>query len=189
MSDFLIFKEAVREQFSKMEQHGLFVTDVEKDDLWDTYLGSFKPEDNPMFRKRTEHDCSCCRQFIKACGNVVAIIDGEMTSIWDVNVDGTGYQIVADAMSELVKSKKIKSKFLYFQATLGTDHNLEQIESGEVIEWNHFHHVLDGKYTCIKRNLDTEIGKHKTSVQTFKRALEEITIDAISTALDLIVQN
>lgn len=27
---------------------------------------------NPIFRERTEHDCSCCRNFVKNLGNVVA---------------------------------------------------------------------------------------------------------------------
>ena len=190
---FMILKNAVTEQMKEMEKHGLFVTDVDKDDLWDTYLNSFPPGSNPMFRKRTEHDCSCCRQFIKACGNMVAIIDGEMVSIWDIDVnksyqeEGGAYQEVADAMSALVKSKKIKSKFLYFQKKIGTNHNLEKVDD-QILEWNHFYHELEDQYVMKNILIDRKIGEHRTSVQTFKRALEEITVDAIETVLDLIAQ-
>ena len=58
--DFTIFKEAVRRQFDKMSKQDLFVTAVDKEDLWSTYLGSFPEGTNPMFRERTEHDCQCC---------------------------------------------------------------------------------------------------------------------------------
>ena len=191
---FMILKNALAERMKEMEKHGLFVTDVDKDDLWDTYLGSFPPGSNEIFRKRTEHDCSCCRQFIKACGNVVAVIDGQMVSIWDIDLsesyqeEAGAYQEVADAMSALVKSKNIKSKFLYYQTKLGTDRNLEKIDN-QILEWNHFYHELENKFVTHKNYIDRDVGEHKTSVQTFKRALEEITIDAIETVLDLIAQN
>lgn len=106
MSDFMQFKKAVQKQFERMAKHALFVSSTDKDTMWERYLTSFHDGTNPMFRERTEHDCSCCRQFIKSCGNVVAIIDNKVKSIWDINIDGH-YQVVADAMSALVKSNDI----------------------------------------------------------------------------------
>lgn len=72
---FSSFKQAVAKQFSKMAQGPLFVTDVSGDELWETYLSSFPDGSNPIYRTRTEHDCSCCRQFIKNIGKAVAIKD------------------------------------------------------------------------------------------------------------------
>ena len=49
-------KSAIHTQLSEMAEQDLFVTDVDKDVMWDTYLASFPEGSNPMFRKRTEHD-------------------------------------------------------------------------------------------------------------------------------------
>ena len=33
--------------------------------------------------RRQSHTCNCCRQFIKPYGNVVAIVNNKLVSIWD----------------------------------------------------------------------------------------------------------
>ena len=71
MYNFSTFKQAVTAQFALMEKGMLLTTKVSKDELWDTYLGSFPEGSNPIFRERTEHDCSCCKQFIRTMGDVV----------------------------------------------------------------------------------------------------------------------
>jgi hypothetical protein len=37
--------------------------------------------------RRQGFNCNCCRQFIKQYGNVVAIKDGAIKSMWDFTVD------------------------------------------------------------------------------------------------------
>lgn len=70
--DFSLFKTAITKQFEGMKQHQLFRTTVDKDNkLWATYLSSFPPGSNLIFKERTKHDCQCCRQFIRTVGNVV----------------------------------------------------------------------------------------------------------------------
>ena len=105
--DFATIKTAVAKQFDTMSKGELFRTDVPNDDLWATYLGSFPEGTNPIYRERTEHDCSCCKQFIRAVGNVVAIVDNKLVSIWDCEVGDQNYQVVVDALASLVKSKPI----------------------------------------------------------------------------------
>jgi hypothetical protein len=80
------FKTAVQRQFNQMKDQPLFRVNLDKDKLWDTYLTSFPEGTNPMFRERTEHDCSCCRSFIRAVGDMVGIKDGKLVSLWDVEV-------------------------------------------------------------------------------------------------------
>ena len=75
MDEFMILKKKLYEHFNEMqkESNRLFEVDVDKDELWNTYLDSFSAGTNKIFRERREHDCSCCRQFIKNIGAAVVI--------------------------------------------------------------------------------------------------------------------
>ena len=52
--NFMNFKSAVAEQFSRMTKHQVFRTDVDGNTLWDTYLASFPEGSNPIYRKMVE---------------------------------------------------------------------------------------------------------------------------------------
>lgn len=181
---FTNIKEAVNTQFTKMSKGILLTTEVNKYDLWDLYLASFPEGTNPVFRERTEHDCNCCKQFIRAAGNVVSYVDGELVSIWDVEVGGY-YQVVADALSAYVKSKVVNGIFLYDQDNIGTDQSLEINDEGQTI-WNHFHMVTPASVKKPKADIATLKGKAMNNYNVLKRSLTEITSDAISTVQELI---
>lgn len=89
--------------------------------MWDTYLTSFPEGTNPLFRERTEHDCVCCKQFIRKVGRVLGEIDGELVSVWDIEIDNF-YQEVADSLSLLTKEKGIGGIFLHNEREIGKDH-------------------------------------------------------------------
>src|ERR1019366_10753138 len=92
--DFNVLKTAVQRQFNTMKGSTVFRAAIDKDELWNLYLSSFTDGTNPQFRERTEHDCSCCRGFIKNAGSMVTIVNGEIVTLWDITVEG--YQPVAD---------------------------------------------------------------------------------------------
>jgi len=191
MSNFITFKMAVNAQMTRMTQGSntpLFQSSASKDALWATYLGSFKPGTDPIYRERSEHDCQCCKQFIRACGGMVFIEGKRLTTIWDVDVGGI-YQPVADALSALVRSSTIRDIYLHSEKNLGTDFNHSQDDDGQVIKWNHFYFELPAKF--VKRG--TDIGparsEARSSKDVFKRALDEITYTAIETVIELIEQN
>ncbi len=187
-------KTAVARRFAAMSTHELFCTAVDGDVMWDRYLTSFPPGSNPMFRERTEHDCSCCRRFIRAVGNTVAIIDGKMESIWDVAVDDPTYQAVADAMAALVKSQPIQNRFLTTERTAGVDRNFDD-KMGKVKTWEHFFVNIPtgqrGTKNFVRPNKDigTELADSLARHDVFLRGLKEISHDAIDTVLELIGQN
>lgn len=190
MSNFKKFKKAVDKQFKKMCETGLWRTAVDKDVLWDTYLSSFDPIHNPIFRERTEHDCQCCKQFIRAAGNAVTIIGGELVSIWDIEVGGH-YQAVADALSALAKANPIQDVFLHPEKHLGTDHNIQAIMNADMtvestITWDHFHYELPAEF--VERDGARILGNKRDNKEVLKRALEEISSDAVDTVLELIEQ-
>lgn len=125
MSQFSLFAKAVEAQFALMSKHELYVVNVDRDVVYQNYLDAFPEGTNPIFRERTEHDCSCCRQFIKNIGNVVAIINGQVVTIWDtvsnLQMDDAlyPYNIVAYEMQTLVRYAKIDTIFRTVEAKFG----------------------------------------------------------------------
>jgi len=118
----------------------LYRVTIDKDILWDTYLKSFPPGTDPIFRERTEHDCQTCRSFVKNMGSIVAInSDNELVSLWDIEIDGF-YKIVADTLSALIKSCPIENIFLHTEPKVGAEDNQEKTG----ITWNHFYAQLPG---------------------------------------------
>lgn len=187
--NFITFKQAVQKQFQTMQSTGLFTVDVGDTDLNQIYLQAFPDGSNPIFRERTEHDCSCCKQFIRKMGNVVTIVDNKLVSIWDISVPSEpAYQAVADTLSALTKSKYISNKFMHYENHVGTDKNFEQTVSG-ANTWEHFYVNLPSKFVFNKDRIGTLQGEFKAAFDVTLRGLQEITVDAIDTVLELIAQN
>ena len=188
MKVFSDFKSAVQEQFEIMSTSELFVTDISKGLMWDTYLSSYPEGTNPIYRERTEHDCQCCKQFIRTCGNVVSVVNNKLVSIWDIQVGGH-YQVVANTLSNLVKSKEIKNRFFHYQRILGTDFNHMELEDNSIKRWDHFYFKLPSKFVKVKDTIGTLLSESKSSKDVFKRGLDEITPESINTVLELIAQD
>ena len=185
--DFMSFRKAVATRFATLCSFPLYRTGVSGDEMWKTYLESFPEGTNPIFRKRREYDCSCCRQFIKSIGNCVAISsDGELHSIWDVKVEDE-FQVVADAMSSVVKAHAIVNLFRTDSNTAGTDRTFEQMVDN-LHTWNHFFVNIPQEFV-MRRNMDTFLGERRTDKEMLARALTSITIEACDDVLELIANN
>jgi len=126
---FRVLAENVRTQVEKMiaVTDRLYVAAIDKDEIWELYLKSFPEGTNPVFRTRTEHDCSACRHFIKTFGGVVAIKNGEITTIWSFwpEMGGSRYAPVVKAMDLYVRSKQISDVFITDTRKIGTEKNHE----------------------------------------------------------------
>jgi len=186
MSEFVEFKNAVTAQFDLMKGHKLFRIGVDKDAMWNKYLSSFPEGTNPIFRERTEHDCQYCRNFIRSVGNIVAIIDNKLVTLWDCKVPGF-YQVVADEMSNFIKSHKIENIFLHTEKSVGVDKNIQEI-GVETITWNHFFINVPKNFIVSNDNLGTKLAESRSLHDVFYRGLNELTLEAIDTVLDLINQ-
>jgi hypothetical protein len=181
------FKALFQEHFDSMSSESvLFVTDVDHEQLWELYLDSFPEGVNGIYRERRAFDCSCCRHFIKKFGDVVAIVDNELVSVWDFEADEV-YQPVIDALSEYVKSNPVANTFASKLAKIGTNANREMLESGDVHTWHHFYVELPDHLVVPDHQTASEFqATIRDSRHVFERSLEEIDPYAIETILDLI---
>ena len=170
-------------------QDKLFTVNIDKDALWHLYLDSFPEGTNKIFRERREYDCSCCKQFIRSFGNVVAIKGNKFVSIWDFETNDIKYQPVMNALSTYIHKAIIDNVFVTKESTFGTRSNLEKLENEKVISWSHFYTKIPKKFvTNSDKSTESEIAKFRDSRNVFKRSLEEISQDAIETVLDIIAQ-
>ena len=185
--EFISMKKATDKKFESMKGLTLYVVDIDGDTMYDHYLGSFPEGTNLIVKERTQHDCNCCKGWIRAMGNVVAIKDGVLDSIWDIDVGGS-YQVVADSMSALIKSKLIRNLFLRDEPVAGVDTKHVQTENG-IKTYNHFFTKLPSKFVVKTDDIGKTLSDARSSVELFKRGLTSLTVDAFETVLEMIAQN
>ena len=186
--NFQPFAAAVHNQFVGLSKYELYTVAISGDELYAAYLASFPEGTNPIFRERTEHDCSCCRSFIKNIGNVVAIIDGMVVSVWEINPAGidAAYLEVTTKMMALVEAAPIESIFRADQRQYGQVMTKELTATG-TRNWNHFHGTVADKHFTASPG--EARGKWDGDRQVFRRGLEELSLDALETVKDLIDSN
>lgn len=191
MDGFMKFKKALQKHFDEMQKEAtrLFEVNVDKDELWNTYLDSFPTGTNEIYRERREHDCSCCRQFIKNIGSAVTIKDNQIHTIWELNLGDTTYQPVCDALDTFVKAHTVTDIYTTKFPKIGTDFNFEEI-NGKSHQWDHLFLELPSKFVNRSSRSNEEVkGQFRDTRNVFKRSLDEITMEALDTILELINSN
>lgn len=198
MSDFKKFRALLQDHFNEMVkgENPLFITDADEDKLYDLYLDSFPAGTNELFRKRREYDCSCCRRFVKNIGKLVAFDDGKMITVWDFDAESAKYQPVVDALDAYVKSRTIVNPYFVSRNMIGsgnmfgTEMSYEYDENHkDVHTWNHFAVKIPQRFVVRPDDVATKMAQWRDSANVYKRSLEELTMDAVDTVLELIAQN
>lgn len=187
--NFVDFAKAVNTQFNKMaaENTNLYVMENGGDFYWNIYLFSFPQGTNPIYRQRTEHDCSTCRNFIKNIAHVVSIKDGVISTVWD-NVQGDShYAVVAKQMQQTVKAATVKGVFAVKEKRYGLERNFESDSNLSLIEWHHFWANIPNQY--VKTSPGEYKGIAESRVQVFARGLVTLSEGALNTVLELIEGN
>lgn len=170
--------------------NNIFEVAVDKDEMWNLYLDSFPEGTNEIYRERREHDCSCCRHFVKAVGNVVVIKNNKVTTVWDFDTESTTYQTVVNALAEYIKSKAVTDLFKSQFAKIGALKTFENLADGTIKTWEHFYLELPDKFVNkTSRSIGDIQGSFRDTRNVFKRSLEEITEDSLLTVLELIASN
>lgn len=198
MSDFKKFRALLQDHFNEMVKSGnpLFITDADEDELYNLYLDSFPAGTNELFRKRREYDCSCCRRFVKNIGKLVAFADGKVVTIWDFDAKSDKYQSVVDALAAYVKSRTIVNPYFVSRNMIGsgnmfgTEMNYEYDENHkDVRTWDHFAVKIPQRFITSGDDVATKMAQWRDSANVYKRSLEELTMEAVDTVLELIAQN
>lgn len=182
MADFKKFSQAVHQQFTAMSKGELFIAGDGRE-LYDLYLKSFPEGTNPVYKTNTEHDCNCCKQFIRTIGTAVSIKNGVVSTVWNVHGLPHPYNLVALVMDRHVQEWAIKGLFRVTEPQYGSESTLQQLEDKSVKTWNHFHGKIAAKHLS---KTDTEAGDYMSAVKVFERGLTELSGAAIDSVLDLI---
>lgn len=192
INDFDHFRSELQKNFANMtaDVNRLFEVDVDKDELWSTYLESIPAEYNPLFRERRVYDCSECRQFIKNFGNVVVIKNNEMHTIWEFDTEDEVFQIVADTLDRYINAHAVTDVYVTQFAKIGVSKNHELREDGSVHVWEHLFMELPSRFVDRTHRSIGEIkATFRDTKNVFKRSLDEISQESIETVLELIGQN
>lgn len=190
--EFKNVKKLLAENFARISAtNRFFETDIDKDYLWNLYLDSFPEGTNPIYRERRCYDCSACRQFIRNIGGAVYIDDDLNThSIFEFGTHSTTFQPVMDALAAYVTSRPIIDIYLNDSSNVGINQDRELLDDGTVHTWEHFFVKLPSTmYNTHKDRIPTEKAKIRDRKNVFKRSLDEISMDAIDTVLELIASN
>jgi hypothetical protein len=181
---FKTFAEKVTKQFDKIaKSNELYIVDA--GDLYQTYLAAFPEGTNPIFRERTEHDCQYCKNFINNVGSVVAIANGSMQTVWDVDGVAHPYDKVAEAMAKAVRNGAVKSVFRTVESVFG---RLPNVDAKNIdITWHHLYCKVPRKY--ITSSPGSAIGSSVSKHQVLNRGLNELVPEHFDTVLDLIESN
>lgn len=190
--EFTEMRDMLMDHFNEMvkDVNYLFEVAVDKDELWDLYLDSFPAGTNEIYRERRWHDCNCCRRFIKSIGNAVVIKDNKIETIWDFKTNDTTYQPVLNALSDFIKSHAVSDIYVSKFKKIGTQKNYEEMENGHIHEWTHFYVELPDRFVDKSSRSEGDIkGGYRDTRNVFKRSLDEISMDALDTILELITSN
>lgn len=197
MANFKEFRTLLQKHFDEMVKDGasLFITNADEDKLYDLYLDSFPAGTNPTFRKRREYDCSCCRRFVKNIGKLVSFMDGQMVTVWDFDTKSDVYQPVVDALAAYVKTCAVVNPYyvsrnMISDSKFGTEMNYEYDADHKAVRtWDHFAVEIPQRFIVNSYDVSTKMAEWRDSANVFKRSLEELTMDAVDTVLELIAQN
>lgn len=189
--EFNQFKPLFQKHFEEMIENAtaLYQVDVDKEALWNTYLDSFPAGKNEIYRTRREFDCSCCRHFFRDFGNVVVIKNQKIATLWDFHPNDDTFEPVMQALNAFILAHPVTEQFFSKFANIGTDQNRELTDGG-VTTWDHFYIKLPARFVDkSSRSVPELMGQARDTRNVFKRSMDEITMDAVDTVLELIQSN
>jgi hypothetical protein len=175
-------KIQVQDKFKKLADTGkLFYVEINRELIWEHYLNGFV---DPV--EKLEHNCNCCKSFLRQYGGIVAIVDNKVQSIWDIETDEL-YAPSIKNIKNYIKSLPITDVYKNTFEKLGTDKNTDSLKN---LIWQHFFLVLPKEFVHKGNDsIESIQGILRENKNVLKRSLDELTIDSVETILELIAQN
>jgi hypothetical protein len=193
-SNFPSFAKLVADGFQNVVRRAsVFVVGLDPDVLYVRYLNAFPAGTNPIFTKNSWHDCSCCRQFIRRAGHVVAVDEGRVLTVWDGAAEESPYpyNLVAATLREAVLAAPISDLFRVERSEngFGMPQTRSLISGTQTVQtWNHLHTGAIPVRLKVD-SPDQARGDYRTTVQVFTRGLLELAPGAVETVRELIEAN
>lgn len=184
--EFKPFAQLVYARFEQLSKHELFVVGNDHYAIQQAYIDAFPEGANPAFKTNTEHHCSCCFQFLRNLGNLVAIVDGKVQTLWEGYSAEYPYNVVAEKLDAYVRSLPITDIFRTNEAAFGAVETFQKSED-RVLTWNHFYGKVAKRHQTP--DVGSVTGEYRTLVGVFKRGLETLSPDAMGTVIDLASTN
>lgn len=176
-------KNAIQKRFDELADGETFVfyKDVDRDKVWDVYLLAFEPGN------RQEHNCNSCKSFLRQFSGIVFIKRGVVESIWGIDVMGIDeeYRASITALQAYIASLPITNVFIAETQKLGTAKNRDGVRD---IIWEHLS-LQTSLRTMNAAAIPSKLGEYRTGKETLQRALNELTLDAAETIIELVAQN
>ena len=191
-------RDDILEHFDK-EMNGkvLFKVDCDTDELWHLYLDSFPEEIRGIYRERAWHDCTACRRWFKAAGNIVSVnSNGTLVSLFGCETIPE-YQEVYNILNDYLINKPIKNIFVSSLKQIGIEKSLEETETDvdslvvppSFMRHDHFYLPVPKKYQTDKNHIGKKQDKFLTNRLLLEASLKEINEYAVNSILDLINDN
>lgn len=133
--------------------------------------------------------------FVKNIGKLVSFMDGQMVTVWDFDTKSDVYQPVVDALAAYVKTCAVVNPYyvsrnMISDGKFGTEMNYEYDADHKAVRtWDHFAVEIPQRFIVNSYDVSTKMAEWRDSANVFKRSLEELTMDAVDTVLELIAQN
>lgn len=177
------FKQIFQANAAKvLNSNRVFKLDIDPDTIWAAYLSGFSGTEVQ------ENNCHACRRFLQSYGGLVAISnDLKVTGLWDFNCGSAEFQPAVNAVRDYLKDLSIKEVFCTSIGKLGTDRNVATTGN---FWWDHFYLSLPNTFRLTNKDkIGFQLNECRTGKAVYQRALEEITLSAVDTVLDLIKEN
>lgn len=180
---FIELQKRIKQKANELFENNkvLYLLDTDKKRVWEAYINSFEDEE---FRQ--EHNCNCCKSFMRQAGGLVAINSkGQIESIWDIDLDDLDeYAETVKSIQKYLKKLLVKDIFLNDTARVGVEKNV----SNKDVIWDHLFLDVKRSFVKPKTNIPTLKAEARSSKETLQRSFDAITVDAVKTALELIAQ-
>lgn len=184
---FIQYRDALEANFNRLAKiSNIYQSQMIKDVQWDEYLGAYPEGTNLHYRERTEHDCNCCKRYIRNVGRVLFVVDGEIVSVFrDLPITGE-YKVVSDHLAKLNEESGIAGMYLNDSHMVGVKHSYEGVSTEDTVQWNHFYQELPDNAFTLSGDVSARKAQLQTNRKCLKRSVEELSDYSVELVLDLI---